>query len=189
VIFLVDASNREQWPAARQQLHAMVAAAPSIPVAVVGNKIDIPSSGTVDEMQIALGLFPSGGIITYPTFQQYGASSLGPVPPLSHWQYAPPHVLPPPHTPGSPPAGTRRARGSAPACYALSAASSLGPSTERQANATMRLAAQLGLHCRWRYRQRTGMERAARVCQWYGRPPAPRCTWRAPPAGMATAKQ
>merc|ERR1719343_462360 len=58
VIFLVDAADRTRFLEAREELH-MLLDEPSlrdVPIAVLGNKIDIPVAASEDELRQSLGL-------------------------------------------------------------------------------------------------------------------------------------
>jgi len=58
VIFLVDASDRSRMPEARNELHSLfnTESLRHVPFAILGNKIDIPTACSVDELRTYLGV-------------------------------------------------------------------------------------------------------------------------------------
>ncbi|GIL74394.1 hypothetical protein Vretifemale_4293 [Volvox reticuliferus] len=63
VIFLVDSSNPERFPEARKELTALLTedCLRTVPFVILGNKIDLPSAASEDELRNALGLFYTSG--------------------------------------------------------------------------------------------------------------------------------
>mmetsp|Transcript_132047 Transcript_132047/g.422993 ORF Transcript_132047/g.422993 Transcript_132047/m.422993 type:complete len:100 (+) Transcript_132047:26-325(+) len=59
VLFIVDAADRTRFAEAREELHALLnePALQDVPLAILGNKIDIPVAASEEEFRRALGLF------------------------------------------------------------------------------------------------------------------------------------
>merc|ERR1719411_215377 len=59
IIFLVDAADRTRFEEAREELHGLLEdqALAQVPFVVLGNKIDIPTAASEDELRNQLGLY------------------------------------------------------------------------------------------------------------------------------------
>merc|ERR1712151_487053 len=59
IIFLVDASDRTRFNEAKEELSGLLdeQAVSHVPFVVLGNKIDIPTAASEDELRNALGLY------------------------------------------------------------------------------------------------------------------------------------
>ena len=58
VVFLVDAVDRQRFPEAKRELDNLLSSDElrGVPFLVMGNKIDMPSAASEDELKYALGL-------------------------------------------------------------------------------------------------------------------------------------
>lgn len=58
IVFLVDAADRERFPEAQKELNGLLSddSLASVPFLVLGNKIDIPTAASEDELRHCLGL-------------------------------------------------------------------------------------------------------------------------------------
>ena len=58
IVFLVDSADRDRFHIAREELHELLESEDfqSIPFLILGNKIDLPSSASEDELRYYLGL-------------------------------------------------------------------------------------------------------------------------------------
>ena len=63
VVYIVDALDRERFPEAKKELDALLTdeLLQSCPFLVLGNKIDVPSAASEDELRMALGLHQTSG--------------------------------------------------------------------------------------------------------------------------------
>ncbi|CAE8611297.1 unnamed protein product [Polarella glacialis] len=78
IIFLVDAADRTRFQEAREELSGLLEdqALSSVPFIVMGNKIDIPTAASEDELRNALGLLSH---MTYGRDSKKGDTSIRPV--------------------------------------------------------------------------------------------------------------
>eukprot|EP00435_Cladocopium_sp_Y103_P015135 s636_g3.t1 len=78
IIFLVDAADRTRFQEANEELNGLLneQALANVPFVVLGNKIDIPTAASEDELRNALGLFSH---MTYGRDAKKGDSSVRPV--------------------------------------------------------------------------------------------------------------
>jgi len=78
IIFLVDAADRTRFPEAKEELSSLLSeeALAHVPFVVLGNKIDIPTAASEDELRHALGLYSH---MTYGRDTKKGESSQRPV--------------------------------------------------------------------------------------------------------------
>ena len=56
VIFMVDASDEKNFPAAKKELEELIFKVQNIPLLVLANKNDLPDAKTADEVSAALDL-------------------------------------------------------------------------------------------------------------------------------------
>merc|ERR1711998_118487 len=63
IIFIIDAADRSRFPEAREELTGLMneQGLQSVPFVVLGNKIDIPTAASEDELRQALGLMSAYG--------------------------------------------------------------------------------------------------------------------------------
>lgn len=75
IIFLVDAADRTRFQEANEELNGLLneQALANVPFVVLGNKIDIPTAASEDELRNALGLFSH---MTYGRDAKKGDSSV-----------------------------------------------------------------------------------------------------------------
>merc|ERR1712176_335861 len=78
IIFLVDAADRTRFEEAREELSGLLdqQALANVPFVILGNKIDIPTAASEDELRNVLGLYSH---MTYGKDTKPGASSVRPV--------------------------------------------------------------------------------------------------------------
>eukprot|EP00439_Symbiodinium_sp_Y106_P055755 s876_g7.t1 len=78
IVFLVDAADRTRFQEANEELNGLLneQALASVPFVVLGNKIDIPTAASEDELRNSLGLFSH---MTYGRDAKKGDSSVRPV--------------------------------------------------------------------------------------------------------------
>ncbi len=59
VVFLVDAVDRSRFPEVKEEIDSVMAdeQLADVPILVLGNKIDVPTAASEDELLIQLGLF------------------------------------------------------------------------------------------------------------------------------------
>jgi len=78
IIFLVDAADRTRFQESREELSHLLEdqALSSVPFVVLGNKIDIPTAASEDELRQALGLYSH---MTYGRDTKKGDTSVRPV--------------------------------------------------------------------------------------------------------------
>merc|ERR1711941_29016 len=78
IIFLVDAADRTRFNEAREELSGLLdeQALSQVPFVVLGNKIDIPTAASEDELRNALGLYSH---ITYGRDAKAGQSGVRPI--------------------------------------------------------------------------------------------------------------
>merc|ERR1712122_116939 len=78
IIFLVDAADRSRFPEAKEELSNLLQepGLANVPFVVLGNKIDIPTAASEDELRYALGLYSH---MTYGRDTKKGNSSARPV--------------------------------------------------------------------------------------------------------------
>ena len=63
VVYIVDAFDRERFPEAKKELDSLLTEEmlQSVPFVVLGNKIDVASAASEDELRSALGLYETFG--------------------------------------------------------------------------------------------------------------------------------
>lgn len=63
VVFLVDSNDRDRFPEAKRELDSLLSddGLANVPFLVLGNKIDIPTASSEDELRCAAGRGGSGG--------------------------------------------------------------------------------------------------------------------------------
>lgn len=78
IIFLVDAADRSRFPEAREELSQLLneQALQTVPFVILGNKIDIPTAASEDELRRDLGL---ASHVTFGKDTKPGSSSVRPV--------------------------------------------------------------------------------------------------------------
>ncbi len=68
VVYIVDSLDRDRFPEAKKELDALLAdeMLVNVPVLVLGNKIDVTSAASEEELRQALGLYETYGKDTKP---------------------------------------------------------------------------------------------------------------------------
>ena len=63
IVFMVDSNDRERFPESRAELNALLSSEElvDVPILVFGNKIDIRTAASEEELRDALGLFETYG--------------------------------------------------------------------------------------------------------------------------------